>query len=73
VRGLADVGEAFKRIAETKSPFVVNGIDGVRYLVEVLWNAAGRPNKEGWLLDEGRRKDDAIIAASERGAYAFWG
>jgi tungstate transport system substrate-binding protein len=73
VRGLTDVGEAFRRIATTKSPFVVNGIDGVRYLVEVLWNAAGRPAKEGWLFDEGRRKDDAIRAASDRGAYAFWG
>lgn len=73
VRGLTDAGEAFRRIAETKSPFVLNGIDGVRYLVEILWNAAGRPNKDGWLIDEGRRKDDAIVTASERGAYALWG
>jgi tungstate transport system substrate-binding protein len=73
VRGLTDVGEAFRRIAAAKSPFVVNGLDGVRYLVDVLWNAAGRPDREGWLFDEGRRKDDAIRAASDRGAYAFWG
>lgn len=73
VRDLTDVGEAFRRIAKTKSPFVLNGIDGVRYLVDVLWNAAGRPSKDGWLFDEGRRKDDAIRDASDRGAYAFWG
>jgi tungstate transport system substrate-binding protein len=73
VRGLTDAGEAFRRIAETKSPFVLNGIDGVRYLVEILWNAAGRPNKDGWFIDEGRRKDDAILVASERSAYALWG
>jgi tungstate transport system substrate-binding protein len=73
IRGLTDAGEAFRRIAETKSPFVVNGIDGVRYLVEVLWHAAGRPNKDGWFIDEGRRKDEAIVSASERGAYALWG
>jgi tungstate transport system substrate-binding protein len=73
IRGLTDAGEAFRRIAQTKSPFMVNGIDGVRYLVEILWHAAGRPDKDGWYFDEGRRKDDAINAASERGAYAFWG
>ncbi len=30
VRDLQDAGEAFKRIAESKSPFVLNHIDGVR-------------------------------------------
>jgi tungstate transport system substrate-binding protein len=73
IRGLLDAGQAFRRIAETKSPFVVNGIDGVRYLVDILWNAAGRPNKDGWFIDEGRKKDDAILAASQRGAYSLWG
>jgi tungstate transport system substrate-binding protein len=73
VRGLVDVGEAFRRIAATKSLFVVNHIDGVRYLTEVLWNAAGRPDRAGWLVDEGRRKDDAIAYASEKRAYSLWG
>lgn len=73
VRDLQDAGEAFRRIAATKSPFVVNHIDGVRYLMEVLWNAAGRPDRTGWLIDEGRRKDDAIRYAAERGAYSLWG
>ena len=73
VRDLQDAGEAFRRIAASKSPFVVNHIDGVRYLTEVLWNAAARPDRTGWLLDEGRRKDDAIRYAAERGAYSLWG
>ncbi|MGO8999184.1 MAG: hypothetical protein ACLQVI_38150 [Polyangiaceae bacterium] len=73
VHDLQDVGEAFKRIAATKSPFVVNHIDGVRYLTEVLWNAAGRPDRTGWLIDDGKQKADAILFAAERGAYAFWG
>ena len=73
IRGLVDAGEAFRRIAETKSLFLSNGIDGVRYLVEILWNAAGRPDRTGWFVDDGLRKDAAILAASERGAYAFWG
>lgn len=73
VRGLDDAGEAFRRIAATKSPFIVNHIDGVRYLTEVLWNLAGRPDRAGWLFDEGRKKDDAIRYASEKGAYSCWG
>jgi tungstate transport system substrate-binding protein len=73
VRNLQDAGEAFKRIAASKSPFVVNHIDGVRYLTEVLWNAAGRPDRTGWLIDGGRRKDDAIKHAAELGAYSLWG
>lgn len=73
VRGLEDAAEAFRRIAATKSKFVLNDIDGVRYLTEILWNAAGQPDRAGWLLDEGHRKDGAIERASEMGAYAFWG
>ena len=32
IRGLEDAGEAFRRIAATKSKFVLNDIEGVRYL-----------------------------------------
>lgn len=73
VRGLEDAGEAFRRIAATRSKFVCNDLDGVRYLTEILWNAAGRPDRTGWFLDEGRRKDGAIERASDIGAYSLWG
>ncbi|MEO6418733.1 MAG: hypothetical protein ABIP39_04970 [Polyangiaceae bacterium] len=73
VRGLQDAGEAFRRIAAAKSPYVVNGIDGVRYLTEILWNAAGRPDRTGWLIDDDQKKDAAIKSASDRGAYVLWG
>jgi tungstate transport system substrate-binding protein len=73
VRGLEDAGEAFRRIASTKSKFLLNDIDGVRYLTSILWNAAGRPDRAGWFLDEGQRKDGAIERASELGAYSLWG
>ena len=66
VRGLADLGEAFTRIAQTRSTFVMNDIDGVHYLTEILWNAAGkaRPHR----LDGGRssiqgRRDRARLGA----------
>ncbi len=48
VRGLEDAGEAFRRIAATKSTFVLNDIDGVRYLTESssgTWR--GRPDRTG--------------------------
>jgi tungstate transport system substrate-binding protein len=70
---LEDAGEAFRRIAASKRKFVLNDIDGIRYLTDILWNAAGRPDRSGWFLDEGHRKDGAIDRASEIGAYAFWG
>jgi tungstate transport system substrate-binding protein len=73
IRGLEDAGEAFRRIAATRSKFVLNDIDGVRYLTEILWNVAGRPDRAGWLLDEGHRKDGAIERTSELGAYSLWG
>jgi len=74
IRGLEDAGEAFRRIAASRSPYMVNDIDGVRYLTEILWNAAGRPDKRGWFLDgEKHRKDDAMVTASQMGAYICWG
>jgi tungstate transport system substrate-binding protein len=73
VRGLDDAAEAFRRIAAGRCKFVLNDLDGVRYLTEILWNAAGRPDRAGWLLDEGHRKDGAIVHASRVGAYTLWG
>jgi tungstate transport system substrate-binding protein len=71
IRGLEDAVEAFKRIAATNSPFVVNELDGIRYLVEVLWNAAGKPARDGWLRDH--KQEDALREAATLGAYTFWG
>ncbi len=74
IRGLEDVAEAFRRIAQTKSPFVLNDIDGVRYLTEILWNAVGCPDRSGWLIDDRQfRKEDAIHYAAKKGAYVLWG
>lgn len=74
VSGLEDAAEAFKRIAATRSPFVLNDLDGVRYLTEILWNAAGRPERGDWFIDDKtHRKEDAIRFAASKGAYVFWG
>ncbi len=73
VRGLHDLAEAFRRIATTRSPFIVNETEGVRYLTEILWNAIGKPSREGWLIDAHVAKDAAIAEAVARGGYTLWG
>ena len=73
VKGLSDLVEAFRRIAQTHSPFIVNDLEGVKYLSEILWNSAGRPDKRGWYLDQGSAKQDAIEAAAQQGGYVLWG
>lgn len=73
IRGLDDAGEAFRRIATSGSKFVVNDIDGARYLVEIVWNLAGKPDRSGWVIDSHTAKDAAITRASDLGAYSVWG
>ena len=73
VRGLADATEAFRRIAATRSSFVVNHNSGIKYLEELLWEGAGRPERGGSYVDLGLEGRPAIAAAAERGAYALWG
>lgn len=73
VEGLTDLVESFGRIAQTQSPYVVNDIEGIKYLSEILWNSAGRPDKEGWYLDEGLAQQDALEAAMQQDGYVIWG
>lgn len=73
VRGLADLGEAFRRIAESESPYLVNGQDGLQYLEAIAWEAAGGPEKGAWYQDAGLRGPQAVTAAGQQGAYILWG
>jgi tungstate transport system substrate-binding protein len=73
IRGVSDPVEAFRRIAETESPFVVHDSEGLTYLVDTLWHAAGRPPKGDWYIDVGLRQEQAMKMASEKGAYTVWG
>jgi tungstate transport system substrate-binding protein len=65
--------EAFRRIARTRSPFVVNNTEGINYLTDVLWEAAGSPAKEGWYSEQGVQGQDAIAKAAQQGGYVLWG
>ena len=73
VRGLTDAAEAIRRIARSKSRFLVNDSAGAKYLEEILWITAGNPAKGDWYLDLQVRGQQAARAASERGAYFIWG
>ena len=68
---LTDLVEAFRRIANTRSPLIVNNIEGVKYLTEILWNAAVSPEKEGWYSDQGLQGQDAIAEAAQQGGYVL--
>jgi tungstate transport system substrate-binding protein len=73
IRGLTDAAEAFRRIAESKSPFVSNAGAGAKYLEEILWISAGVSEKGSWYLSlksEGRR---AAQEAAQKHAYVLWG
>jgi len=73
IRGVASASDAFRRIAETKAPFVPNALPSVMYLTEYLWERAGRPDKAGWYLEPNEAKGQAIKRAEEKGAYVIWG
>ena len=73
VRGLTDAAEALRRIAQTKSTFVVNDSAGGKYIENILWSDAGIEPKGPWYVDlkvEGRA---AAQMADKRAAYILWG
>jgi tungstate transport system substrate-binding protein len=73
IRGITDAVEAFGRIAKTKSPFVVNDLDGQRYIADILWNSVGAPSRDDWWIDPGANRDDALAIAAEKKGYVLWG
>lgn len=77
VAGARDAAEALRRIAAAKAPFIVNNSASEKYLCDVLWHVAGRPDKAGWYQDKGLRNQaetkDAIAAAVREQGYTLWG
>ncbi|MBI4888455.1 MAG: hypothetical protein HY824_15270 [Acidobacteria bacterium] len=73
IRGATDAADAFRRIAERGSEFLVNNAATERYLGEVLWRVAGSPSRSGWYVDLQLRDQPAIERAEQRGAYTLWG
>src|SRR5215203_2676025 len=73
VQNLSDLVEAFRRIAATQSPYIVNDLKLNRYLTEILWEGAGCPQKGQWYTDQGFSEQDAIMEAAKQGGYVLWG
>ncbi|HEY8080221.1 MAG TPA: hypothetical protein VIF62_39095, partial [Labilithrix sp.] len=73
IRGLGDATEAMSRIATARAPFVVNDIDGQRYVADILWNGAGAPARDGWWIDSGATREDALAIAADKRGYVLWG
>ena len=73
VKDLSDLVEAFGRIADTHSPYIVNDLKLLRYLTEIVWEGAARPHKGPWYRDQGLKEQDAIMEAAKQGGYVLWG
>ncbi len=77
IGGTRDAVEAFRRIARAKVPFVVNNGASQKYLADVLWQAAGKPDRAEWYRDQGLRNQattkNAIEAAVKQKGYTLWG
>jgi len=73
VRGLTDAAEAFRRIAATRSRFLVNDSDGNKYVEAILWARAGSPAKGDWYLNRHSQGPRAARDAAKEGAYTIWG
>ena len=71
LRGVDDAGEAFRRIAAGGHPYLMNELEGLRYVTEILWHLAGKPDKSRWL--RAHERDDALVEAAKAGAYMLWG
>jgi tungstate transport system substrate-binding protein len=73
VRDLTDAAEAFRRIAASRSRFLVNNSDGNTYVEEILWAKAGAPTKGDWYLNRHTQGPQAARDAAKEGAYTLWG
>ncbi|MEA5113357.1 MAG: hypothetical protein VB050_04955 [Geobacteraceae bacterium] len=73
IRGATSLVEAFRRIARAKAPYILNQTRGISYLTDVLWIAAGKPDKGDWFIDSGSSKKNAIELAAKKKGYVIWG
>jgi tungstate transport system substrate-binding protein len=73
IRATGDPVTALAQIAQTRTPFVANNLAEPAFMTDILWHAAGSPDRAGWYVDEGLSGPAAMQAAAARGGYTIWG
>lgn len=73
IRRVTNGATALKLIVSVNAPFVFNAGPSTTYLFDILWQAAGRPEKGAWFIDKGVSKGRAIRLAEKKHAYTIWG
>jgi tungstate transport system substrate-binding protein len=72
IKGVAKVGDALKRIAETQSRFVSRGDkSGTHSLELALWQQAGIKPAGSWYVESGQGMGQTLAIANERSAYTL--
>ena len=72
IKGVKKAGDALKKIAEQKTPFVSRGDDSGTHAKErSLWRAAGITPGGKWHIESGQGMGATLIVASEKGAYTL--
>jgi len=72
IKDLKGASAAFKRIAETKSPFVSRGDKSGTHVKELaIWKAAGIRPKGKWYLEAGKGMGEVLNMAHEKQAYTL--
>lgn len=72
VKGMADVAQAMKAIAEARAPFASRGDDsGTHAKEKALWAAAGIQPAGAWYLEVGQGMGATLTVASEKQAYVL--
>lgn len=73
IRGMDDAPEAFSMIARAGATFISRGDDsGTHGKEKAIWARAGlSPSSGGWYLSVGQGMGQALVMASEKGAYTL--
>jgi tungstate transport system substrate-binding protein len=72
LKGMRQLAQAFRRIAEAKAPFVSRGDRSGTHIRELaLWKKVGVEPAGSWYIQTGQGQGATLNVASEKGAYAL--
>lgn len=72
VRGAPSAGEALRRIAAARAPFVSRGDQSGTHALELkLWGQAGIRPEGGWYIESGTGMGQTLQIADERNGYTL--